>query len=104
MRLRDHPLMTYHGVSNWPPVWIQTSEQRRVIPEMGILKHVHCFENEPCKTYLIIDHKNQVFVGRLLFSDPSFWDRVTRLLKQKIGWPIKELGELNISERPTVCD
>ena len=49
MRLRDHPLMTYNGVSNWPPVWIQTSEQRRVIPEMGILKHVHCFEMSRAK-------------------------------------------------------
>jgi hypothetical protein len=38
MLLRDHPLMFYKGVSNWPPagVWIDGPEDKHPKGEVGI--------------------------------------------------------------------
>ncbi len=40
MLLRDHPLISQHGVPNWPPVWIFTDGLENTCPkgEVGILK------------------------------------------------------------------
>jgi hypothetical protein len=40
MLLRDHPLMSYHGVPNWPPTWTWMRGREDNYPrgEVGILK------------------------------------------------------------------
>ena len=38
MRLRDHPLMSYQGIVNWPPtwVWLDGPEEQQPKGELGI--------------------------------------------------------------------
>jgi hypothetical protein len=42
MLLRDHPLMSFKGMSSWPPVWtwIDGHEKKSARGEIGILKEV----------------------------------------------------------------
>ena len=49
MQLREHPLMTYHGVPNWPPVWMWRGgdRNRSIRGEVGVLKHLACFFKNP---------------------------------------------------------
>ena len=38
MNLRDHQLMCYRPIPNWPPVWICGAVNKRVTGEVGVLK------------------------------------------------------------------
>jgi hypothetical protein len=63
MLLRNHPLMSYHGVSSWPPVWTWTGGLANKDPEgeIGIQPTDRC--------YLYIEHEGASYVGCLLFDD-----------------------------------
>jgi hypothetical protein len=57
MLLRDHPLMCYKGVPNWPPswTWIDGLENKRLRGEIGILKTVSLSKVLPAnRSYLYI--------------------------------------------------
>jgi len=42
MKLRAHPLMSYRGVSNWPPVWVGTNQKHEPLRgEVGILETLY---------------------------------------------------------------
>jgi hypothetical protein len=49
MQLLAHPLMTYRGVPNWPPAWIQIQETRIISlsGEVGTLRHVMRYDRVP---------------------------------------------------------
>jgi hypothetical protein len=99
MELRGHPLMTYHGVSNWPPIWTQcTTKNNKIIrDEVGILRYLYAYESSSNKCYLIIEHEEEHYIGTLLFDDATFCRQITSLLRQHIGRPIEEIGDLNLS-------
>jgi hypothetical protein len=101
MKLRDHPLMSCHGASNWPPVWTQASTGRRppkiVRDEVGILRYVHAYDNPASdKCYLLIDYEGEHYLGALLFDDATFCHQLTALLRHHIGRPIEEIGDLDV--------
>jgi hypothetical protein len=100
MRLRDHPLMSCHGAPNWPPVWTQGARGPRpkiVKDEVGILQYVHAYEQLSSRCYLVIEQEGDLYVGALLFDDVAFCQQITRLLRQHIGRPIEEIGNLDVS-------
>lgn len=101
MQLREHPLMTYHRVPNWPPVWVQSlslPENKKVRGELGTLKEVvyRRLDARP-RCYLVIEYQNENYVGTLLFDDPAFCYLVAKTLRNRIGWSIKALGDLDLS-------
>ena len=64
MLLRDHPLMQYHGVRNWPPAWTWTGgpEKRHPEPrgEIGIVRQVEPSKISPPKgCFVYIELKDQ---------------------------------------------
>jgi hypothetical protein len=64
---------------------------------MGQLKHVHRYAGDPYKVYLVIESDHHgTLVGTLEFDDHHFSDRVTQLLRGKIGWHVKEIGDLEL--------
>jgi hypothetical protein len=101
MTLRDHPLMSFHGVSNWPPVWtprtLRGVKPKIVRDEVGILRYIHTYDQESNKCYLVIEHEGELYAGTLLFDDETFCHQVTALLRQYIGRPIEEIGGLDVS-------
>jgi hypothetical protein len=100
VKLRDHPLMSHHGVPNWPPVWTQArAKDTKVIRgEIGILKYVDTVNTAGKKFHLLMQYAQWNYVGTLLFDDLTFCRQIAALLQQHVGRPIKEIGDLDVSD------
>src|SRR5262245_8207633 len=77
MHLRDHPLMKYRTLCNWPPEWVPTSGLRDASDtpsgEIGTLAQVLLSKIEPYnRCYLLINFKNEQYMGTLIFDDAAF--------------------------------
>lgn len=99
VKLRDHPLMSHHGASNWPPIWTQgRGIDRKIIrDEIGILRYIHDVNQTSKKFYLVIEYEKEHYVGTLFFDDPTFCHQIADLLRRHIGVPIEEIGDLDVS-------
>jgi hypothetical protein len=100
MTLREHPLMTYRNVPNWPPVWTQQRKGsvKTLKGEIGVLKYVYASSTVPVnKCYLVIEHEKETYIGALQFDDQSFCDQVSKLLKGQIGRSIQQVGDFEMS-------
>jgi hypothetical protein len=95
--LRDHPLMSYRHVRNWPPVWTQARKEtnKTLRGEVGILRYVQRPTLNKC--YLVIDYYGEYFVGTLIFDDFAFSAQVGELLQKQVGRSIKEIGDIDLS-------
>jgi hypothetical protein len=99
MMLRNHPLMSYHGIPNWPPVWVWIGgpESKRPRGEVGTLVEVR-IQPEPLHTcFLIIRHEESEYMGCLLFDDQTFLNQMFDLLKRCRGRTIQTIGDLDIT-------
>ncbi len=96
MKLRDHPLMSYRGLKNWPPVWTHARDNnfKTVRGEIGVLAYVHSNAQSSNRCYLVIDYEGETYVGTLIFGNQTFCKQITDLLRLHLKRPIKELGEL----------
>jgi hypothetical protein len=73
--LRDHPLMSYRGVSSWPPAWHWLGERINRFPkgEAGVLNEVRIPVTDPFnRCFLIIEYKKAMYMGCLLIDDLRF--------------------------------
>jgi len=101
MLLKDHPLMSYHGIPSWPPVWtfvrgVEKKHPRR--EEIGILKEVTISNIQPAdRCFLHIEHEGSTYIGCLLVDDPVFCSQIVTLLRGYLNRPVAEIGSLNIS-------
>jgi hypothetical protein len=99
VKLRDHPLLSYKGVSSWPPTWLWGGGDRYVhaIGEVGVLKDVMPSSVEPYeKCFLIMEHEGRKYIGTLLVGDPVFSRKVYELLIEQRGKAIQEIGEIEV--------
>jgi len=98
VKLRDHPLMSYHGVPNWPPVWTQMAigGVKILKGEVGVLIYVHA-GGAVNTSYLVIEHENQNYSGSLVFDEGPFCRQIVDLLQQYCGRSVKEIGDLQVS-------
>src|SRR5262245_10870124 len=72
MKLRDHPLLSYHGVSSWPPVWVGKDARPLEQPtsELAILKKVMLSTTAPLnRCFITIEHEDKEYLGAVLFDD-----------------------------------
>jgi hypothetical protein len=101
MELRNHPLMSFHDVSIWPPVWvwIDGHEDKHPKGEVGLLKEVKVVNGHPTiyRCFLWMKYQDGTYVGCLLFSDGAFCEQVRKLLQENIGRPIEFIGGLDPS-------
>ncbi len=100
MELRRHPLMSYQGLSNWPPLWLWRGgvEDERPEGEVGILTDVMLSTVEPFNgVFLVIEYEGSEYTGRLLFDDRTFCCRISQLLKNCYGYSIRDIGGLDVS-------
>jgi hypothetical protein len=98
--LRDHPLMRYHGVSNWPPswLWIDGPENKHPRGEVGILTAVEVSNVPPSnRCFLCIDYAGSSYMGCLLFDDCAFRDQIVMLLRGYLSRPIAEIGSIDLA-------
>ena len=99
MQLRDHPLMSYRGMSNWPPVWTRTrnNDVKTVRGEIGVLTYVYSNPQLSSRCFLVIDYEGETYVGALIFESHAFCQQVTDLLWSHMNRSIKEIGDLDLS-------
>jgi hypothetical protein len=100
MLLRDHPLMRYHGIPNWPPSWlfIDGVENKHPRGEIGTLTAVDVSNVPPAnRCFLSIDCEESSYMGCLLFDDCAFCDQIVKLLRSNLNRPIAEIGSLDVS-------
>jgi hypothetical protein len=100
MKLRAHPLMSHRSQPNWPPVWTQVidDETKTLRGEVGVLRYVHANTRISNKCFLVIEYTHRKYVGCLIFDDKTFCTQVTALLQLNIGRPIKDIGDLDLSQ------
>ena len=99
MQLRDHPLMQYRGVPNWPPVWTLRRGDRNgnIRGEVGVVRDVFLPKTEPLnRLFLIMDHQGNEYIGCVLFSDVTFCGQIFQLLRNSQGKTVVQLGDLEV--------
>ncbi|HEY2986744.1 MAG TPA: hypothetical protein VGL11_03395 [Candidatus Binatia bacterium] len=92
--------MAYRGQSNWPPVWMWVGGERNQNPkgEIGILHEVTLPPaGAPNRCSLIVEHEGAVYLGSLLFDDPSFCGDLVQLLRNHCGHSVEQIGSLDLS-------
>ena len=99
LKLRDNPLMKYHGLPNWPPVWTRTKRDsvKTVRGEVGVLNYVHANFRISGKCYLVMDYEGETYVGTLIFESHAFCKQVCELLNHHLKWSIQAIGDLDSS-------
>jgi hypothetical protein len=100
MKLRDHPLISYHKLHNWPPAWtwIDGPEDKHPTGEIGILRTVLLSKTRPAdRCFLLIRYEESCYVGCLLLEDQAFCRQITKLLQQYCNRSIVEIGNLDLS-------
>ena len=99
MKLRNHPLLTYHGLHSWPPIWVPIKPAYGTTTlkgEIGTLTHT--ISNALAKKcYLRMVYENAAYMGCLLCSDVAFCSQVSAVLEDNRGRTIKEIGDLDFS-------
>ena len=86
MQLRAHPLMSYGGVSNWPPAWRRISGPGDgPVGEVGILEEVHLSDVSSNHCILVIQHERSRYIGSLIFDDDQFCTKVCDFLSRHCG-------------------
>ena len=101
MKLQYHSLMSYRGISNWPPVWVgrDAKQSQQISGEIGILKHVIRSKVKPLdRLYLTMEHEGEEYLGALLFDDEFTCRRTYKLLLRLRGKFIYEIGEIDVPE------
>ena len=99
MSLRNHPLMRYHGVPSWPPIWTWTGEGEDKSPkgEVGVLRCVSESNIQPVnKCFLFIDHEKSSYIGGLTVDDHGFCTQIVSFLQQHYNRTISEIGDLDV--------
>src|SRR6185369_7341139 len=99
MELRHHPLLSYHGIPSWPPVWspAKPREGKKLLKgEIGVLKFTLA-NSASEKCFLVIEYDNNPYVGCLICSDLAFSAQLASILHTQSGRTIKEIGDLDLA-------
>lgn len=64
--------------------------------QCGQLKYVYARTDLSNRCFLVVECKNEKFVGSLIFDDKALCVRITTLLKRHIGFALSEIGDLEI--------
>ena len=101
MELRNHPLMSYQGLPNWPPAWtwIDGKEDQHPTGEVGILLDVRLSTFQQARCFLTIEYDEAQYIGCLLFDDRSFCYQIGTLLQHQYRSPIQVIGGLAVNGR-----
>jgi hypothetical protein len=82
----------------WPPEWTIMDQG---LGEAGILEAVHLRHDlNPQLISVVANHLGEVRKGIIVLEDHALLEAVYRKLKQQVGRPLTEIGDLEISLLP----
>ena len=98
MKLRDHPLLRYNLIHQWPPVWVSLDNEdgRLSGSEVGALTEVRESISRSDGIVLIMDHNDNRYGTILIFSDMAFRRQIFELLKDCVGFSIQQVGDIDL--------
>ena len=98
MLLRDHPLMSYMGLPNWPPTWtwIEGREDKHPKGEIGTLRAVLLSGTRPSRCLLLMSYEDSFYKGCLRFDDEVFFKHIVEVLQGCSNHSIAEIGSVHL--------
>ena len=95
MRIRT---LKWKELSMWPPEWTISDQG---LGEAGILEEVLLRKDlTPKLISVVANHLGDVRKGIMVLEDPALLEAVYAKLKQHVGRPLTEIGDLEISPLP----
>jgi hypothetical protein len=98
MKLKNHPLMKYHNVPNWPPSYLTPDCRQELIEELGILRGVTLDARTPNRCFLTVEVNGLGYASWLKFDNEAFRRRFMDTIDAHLNKPIKAIGELEVSD------
>ena len=90
--------LEWRGLSMWPPEWMILDQG---LGEAGVLEEVHLRKDlNPNLISVVANHLGDIRKGIMVLEDPALLEVVYGKLKQHIGRPLTEIGDLEISLLP----
>jgi hypothetical protein len=90
--------LKWRGLSMWPPEWTILDQG---LGEAGVLQEVHLRKDlDPKLISVVANHLGDIRKGIMVLEDPALLEVVYGKLKQHIGRPLTEIGDLEISLLP----
>ena len=69
VQLRSHPTLSYQGFNLWPPPWIRQGKSTSIPRgEVGVLRDVRWYPDNPLGLFLTMEHEGAEYHGRLLME------------------------------------
>jgi hypothetical protein len=97
MRIRD---LQWEGIPAWPPHWWFSDERAG---EEGVLKDVQFrYDQMPVCVSVVAVHLNESRHGLIILEDPAHLEIVCQKLKENLGRPLSEIGDLEIDISPSI--
>ena len=95
MRMRT---LKWKGLSMWPPEWTISDQG---LGEAGVLEEVRLRKDlNPKLISVVVNHWGDIRKGVMVLEDPALLEVVYGKLKQHVGRPLTEIGDLEISHVP----
>jgi hypothetical protein len=89
------------GSKTWPPRWTATRHDQTDKPtgELGSLEDVMMSNLIDNKVFMFMQCEGLRYMGFLSFDDARVCSDIYSLLKSKLGFSIKEIGDLDLSDK-----
>ena len=95
MRIRT---LEWRGLSMWPPEWTISDQG---LGEAGVLEDVYLRRDlNPKLISVVVNHWGDIRKGIMVLEDTALLKIVYGRLKQHVGRPLTEIGDLEISHLP----
>jgi hypothetical protein len=93
--------LKWKGLAMWPPEWTILDEG---LGEAGVLEEVHLRQDlNPKLISVVANHLGDIRRGVMVLEDPALLEAVYGTLKQQVGRPLAEIGDLEISLLPPMA-
>lgn len=97
MRIRD---LQWKGIPAWPPEWWISDEGAG---EDGFLKKVQLrYDQTPACISLVASYRGDDRNGVIILEDLAHLEILCQKLKENIGTPLDQIGDLNIELLPSM--
>jgi hypothetical protein len=92
--------LKWRGLSMWPPEWTISDQG---LGEAGVLEEVHLRNDlNPRLINVVVKHLGDIRQGVMVLEDPALLRVVYGKLKQHVGRPLAEIGNLEITSFPSL--
>jgi hypothetical protein len=86
------------GLSMWPPEWTISDQG---LDEARVLEDVYLrWDLNPRLISVVVNHWGDIRKDTMVLEDPALLEVVYNKLKQHVGRPLTEIGDLEISHLP----